>query len=376
MLKRMMIMLIAVALVLGGVFGFIAYKGTMMRQFFADQGEPVQTVATMTAGYQAWSPKLKAVGTLRAVQGASLSLELAGIVKAIHFKQGDFAKAGDILLELDASADQARLDALAANADLARITFRRDQAQFAAKAVSQQVVDTSRANLAIAQAQVAEQQALLQKKTLRAPFSGNLGLRNVDVGQYMEAGTAVSNLQDLTSLYVDFWLPQQELGKLQTGLHVVVKADAYPDQAFTAQVVAIDPHVDTSSRNVRVRAAMKNPGRRLLPGMFVTVDLVTGEPERWLTLPGTAITFNPYGATVFRVEREGGADNGQGRLVAKESFVKTGRTRGDQVAILEGVKEGDTVVVAGQIKLRNGTPVAINNEVLPSNQAYPQPLDR
>ncbi len=376
MLKRMLIMLIAVGVVLGGVFGFIAFKGMMMRQFFASQGEPVQTVATMTAGYQDWSPKLKAIGTLRAVQGTGLSLELAGIVKAIRFKQGDFVHTGDVLLELDASADEAKLKALQANAELARITFRRDQAQFAAKAVSQQVVDTSKANLSVTLAQVSEQQALWEKKKLRAPFAGKLGLRNADVGQYLAAGTVVTHLQDLTSLYVDFWLPQQDLGKLEIGQQMAVKADAYPDQAVTAQVAAIDSQVDTSSRNVRVRAVMKNSGQRLLPGMFVTVDLFTGATERWLTLPSTAITFNPYGATVFRVDREGTDDKGQAKLIAKESFVKTGPTRGDQVVILAGVKEGDTIVVAGQIKLRNGSPVAINNDVLPSNQADPKPVEQ
>lgn len=376
MLKRMLIMLVAVGVVLGGVFGFIAFKGMMMRQFFANQGEPVQTVATLEAGYQDWSPKLKAIGTLRAVQGTDLSLEMDGIVKAIHFNQGDAVRAGDILLELDARTDEAKLKALQANAELARITYRRDQAQLAAKAISQQVVDTSHANLAITLAQVAEQQALLDKKKLRAPFSGKLGLRSADVGQYLKAGSVVSNLQDLTSLYVDFWLPQQALGKLKAGQKVVVKADAYPDRHFNAQVSAIDPRVDTSSRNVMIRAIMKNEGQRLLPGMFVNVDLVTGENERWLTLPSTAITFNPYGATVFRVDQDGADDKGQAKLVAKQSFVKTGATRGDQVAILEGVKEGDTIVIAGQIKLRNGSPVTINNDVQPSNQANPQPVEQ
>lgn len=375
MFKRFLIMLAIVGLVLGGVFGFILFKGQMMRQFLTGQGEPVQTVATMTVDFEEWSPALKAIGNAKAVQGTDLSLELAGIVRAIHFKQGEFVRAGDLLLELDSGTDQAKLQALQASAELARITHRRDQAQFAAKAISQQVVDTSRANLDIAKAQVAEQQALIAKKQLRAPFAGKLGLRNADVGQYLAAGAVVSNLQDLSALYVDFWLPQQELGKLRVGQKLEVKVDAYPDQTFTAQVSAIDPKVDANSRNVLIRALMPNTDQRLLPGMYVTVALRTGETQRQLTLPRTAITFNPYGATVFRVDQDGGDGQGQPKLIARQSFVKTGATRGDQVVVLDGVKEGDVIVIAGQIKLRNGSPVTIDNAVQPSNQANPEPLD-
>lgn len=375
MFKRLVIMLAIVGLVLGGVFGFIIFKGRMMRQFLTSQGEPVQTVATMTAGFEDWSPTLKAIGNLKAVQGTDLSLELAGVVRAIHFKQGDFVRAGDLLLELDTGTDQAKLKALEASAELARITHRRDQAQFAAKAISQQVVDTSRANLDVTLAQVAEQQALIAKKQLRAPFAGKLGLRNADVGQYLAAGAVVSNLQDLSSLYVDFWLPQQDLGKLSVGQKVEVKADAYPERTFSAQVSAIDPKVDANSRNVLIRALMPNADQRLLPGMYVTVALLTGETQRWLTLPRTSITFNPYGATVFRVEQDGRDGQGQAKLIAKQRFVKTGATRGDQVVVLDGVREGDVIVIAGQIKLRNGSPVAINNAVQPSNQANPEPVD-
>lgn len=375
MFKRFLIMLAIVGLVLGGVFGFILFKGQMMRQFLTGQGEPVQTVATMTVDFEEWSPALKAIGNAKAVQGTGLSLELAGIVRAIHFKQGEFVRAGDLLLELDSGTDQAKLQALQASAELARITHRRDQAQFAAKAISQQVVDTSRANLDIAKAQVAEQQALIAKKQLRAPFAGKLGLRNADVGQYLAAGAVVSNLQDLSALYVDFWLPQQELGKLRVGQKLEVKVDAYPDQTFTAQVSAIDPKVDANSRNVLIRALMPNTDQRLLPGMYVTVALRTGGTQRQLTLPRTAITFNPYGATVFRVDQDGGDGQGQPKLIARQSFVKTGATRGDQVVVLDGVKEGDVIVIAGQIKLRNGSPVTIDNAVQPSNQANPEPLD-
>jgi len=203
MLKRMLIMLVVVGLVLGGVFGFIEFKGRMIRQFMAAQGMPVQTVSTLPASYQEWSPKLKPWVVTRGA-GYRISAEVAGMVAAIHFKQGDKVAAGMALLELNADTDKAKLKALQANAELAQITYRRDQAQFAAKAISKQTLDIDQANLDIALAQVAEQQALLEKKRLRAPFAGQLGLRHVDVGQYLPAGTAIATLQALDTLYVDF----------------------------------------------------------------------------------------------------------------------------------------------------------------------------
>lgn len=374
MIKRMLIMLLVVGLVLGGVFGFNAFKGKMIRQYMASQGIPVQTVSTQTASYQSWSPKLKAVGTLRAVQGTEISAEVAGMVEAIHFKQGDKVAAGMALLELNADTDKAKLKAMQATAELAQITYRRDQAQFAAKAISKQTLDIDQANVDIALAQVAEQQALLNKKQLRAPFAGQLGLRNVDVGQYLPAGSAVATLQALDTLYVDFWLPQQALSKLQVGQTVQVNTDAYP-QSFTATIAVINPKVDASTRNVQIRASLANPGQKLLPGMFANVEVATGEAQQWLTLPRTAITFNPYGASVYCVEKGELDDKGQAKLIAKQAFVKMGSSRGDQIAILEGIKDGDVVVTSGQIKLRNGSPVIINNAVQPSNDAAPQPVD-
>lgn len=375
MLKRMLIMLVVVGLVLGGVFGFIAFKGRMVRQFMAAQGMPVQTVSTLTASYQEWSPKLKAVGSLRAVQGTEISAEVAGVVAAIHFKQGDKVAAGMALLELNADTDKAKLKALQATAELAQITYRRDQAQFAAKAISKQTLDIDQANVDIALAQVAEQQALLDKKQLRAPFAGHLGLRNVDVGQYLPAGTAIATLQALDTMYVDFWLPQQALPKLQTGQAVQVSTDAYPGQTFPATIAVINPKVDASTRNIQIRASLANPGQKLLPGMYANVTVATGETERLITLPRSAITFNPYGATVYRVEKDGVDAKGQAKLIAKQSFIKTGASRGDQIAILDGVKDGDDIVTSGQIKLRNGSPVAVNNSVQPSNDVAPQPVD-
>lgn len=375
MTKRMLIMLIITGLVLGGVFGFIEFKGRMIKQFMAAQGEPPQTVSTLKAGYQDWLPTLKAVGSLRAVQGAELSAEVPGIVEAIHFRQGDEVQAGATLLQLRASDDIAKLKALNATAELARITYQRSQAQFNAKAVSQQTLDTDKANLAIAIANAAQQQALVDKKTIRAPFAGQLGVRAVDAGQYLEPGTAIATLQALDSVYADFFLPQQALADLKTGQKVSVRADVYPNQDFSGEITVVNPKVDMNTRNVQVRATLKNPERKLLPGMYATVTITTGQARRYITVPRTAISFNPFGATVYRVEHAGADAKGQPKLIAKQAFVTTGETRGDQIAVLSGVNDGDDIVTSGQIKLHNGAPVLVDNSIQPSNDAAPQPVD-
>jgi membrane fusion protein (multidrug efflux system) len=268
------------------------------------------------------------------------------------------------------------MKALEATAELAEITFQRDQKQLLARAVSQAVVDTDAANLKNARAQVAEQKAVVDKKTLRAPFSGRLGIRAIDLGQYTTAGTTVVTLQALDPIFVDFTLPQQALSQLAVGQPVSVAIDTFPGQAFTGKIAAINPKVDTSSRNVQIRATLANPDRKLLPGMYAKVAIDTGAAQRYVTLPQTAVTFSPYGDTAYLVENQGQDDKGQPKLVARQTFITTGPKRGDQVAVLKGVKEGDTVVVAGQLKLRNGSPLAIDNAVRPSNDASPAPVDQ
>ena len=376
MIKRMLIMLIVVGVVLGGIFGFISFKGRMIKQVMTSQGEPPQTVSTTTAGFLDWLPKLEAVGSLRAVQGTDLSAEVSGIVAEIHFQQGDNVKPGTPLLQLRADDDIAKLQSLNATAQLTHITYQRDQAQFRAKAVSKQTLDIDKANLDVAVANVTQQQALVDKKTIRAPFAGRLGVRLVDVGQYLEAGTAIGTLQALDTIFVDFFLPQQALAILKIGQKVTLKTDAYPSQDFTGNITVINPKIDINTRNVLVRATLKNPEHKLLPGMYATVNIATGQAQQYITLPRTAIAFNPFGSTVYLVETNGMDDKGKPKLIAKQVFVTTGESRGDQIAVLKGVNEGDIVVTSGQIKLRNGTPVVINNSVQPSNDAAPQPKDQ
>ena len=261
-------------------------------------------------------------------------------------------------------------NSLEAVGDLSQITFERDEKQFKMQAVSQATLDTDAANLKNAQAQVAQQQAVIDKKLLRAPFAGRLGIRAVDLGQYLGPGTAIVTLQELDPIYVDFFVPQQSVDQLRLGQSVAVKIDAFKDVTFSGEIAAINPKVDTGSRNVQIRATLKNPKHRLLPGMYATVDIVTGAPKDYVTFPQTAITYNPYGDTVYIVVdgKDKNAD-GKPQQIARQTFVTVGPTRGDQVAVLKGVDDGDMVVTTGQIKLHNGSVVLIDNSVTPTADA-------
>jgi membrane fusion protein (multidrug efflux system) len=375
MKKRMVIMLIAVAVVFGGIFGFQAFKAMMIKKFMSSMAQPPQTVTALKAANDQWQPKIEAVGSLRAVKGADLSLEVSGVVDSIAFNSGDDVNEGTLLLKLRSDDDQAKLQSLQATADLNQITYDRDQKQFKLQAVSQATIDTDAANLKNAQAQAAQQQAILDKKTLKAPFTGHLGIRAVDLGQYLAAGTVIVTLQALDPIFVDFFVPQQSVDQLKLGQTVAVKIDAFKDQTFPGEISAINPKVDSSTRNVQVRATLKNADHKLIPGMYATIDISTGAPLNYVTLPQTAITYSPYGDTVYIVDDKG--KDGKPQLVARQNFVTTGTTRGDQVAILKGVNEGEMVVTSGQIKLHNGSPVLIDNSVQPTADASPNvPLDR
>ena len=377
MTKRMVIMLAAVAVVFGGVFGFQMFKAAMIKKFMSQMAQPPQTVTAGKASFSAWQPKIAAVGTLRAVKGADLSLEVAGVVDQIAFSSGDDVEAGVLLLKLRSDDDLAKLQSLQATAELNEITYERDQKQFKLQAVSQATIDTDAANLKNAKAQVAQQQAILDKKTLRAPFAGHLGIRAVDLGQYLGAGTVIVTLQALDPIFMDFFVPQQAVDQVKIGEQIAVKVDAYKDQTFAGEISAINPKVDASSRNVQVRATLKNADHRLLPGMYATVEIPTGAPENLITLPQTAISFSPYGDTVYIVDDKGAGADGKPQLVARQSFITTGATRGDQVAVLKGIGEGDLIVTSGQLKLHNGSSVLIDNTVAPTADAAPSvPLDR
>jgi membrane fusion protein, multidrug efflux system len=376
MIKRMLVMLVLVGVVLGGLFGFKAFVGGKIKEAMASMADLPQTVSAAKAASSDWQPRMDAVGSLRAVRGADLSLEVAGVVEEITFQSGDEVQAGQVLLRLRNDDDVAKLQSLEATAQLAQITYDRDVKQLKAQAISQAIVDNDEANLRNAKAQVAQQKAIVDKKTLRAPFAGRLGLRQVDLGQYLSAGTVIATLQSLDPIFVDFLLPQQAVAQLSVGQTVRVKVDAFADREFAGKITAINPKIETASRNIQVRATLPNADQKLLPGMFATVALETGAPERLVTLPQTAVSYNPYGSLVYLVDDKAKGAGGKPRLVARQVFVTTGATRGDQIAILKGVSEGDTVVTSGQVKLRNGVPLAIDNRIVPANDAAPKIVDQ
>ena len=375
MIKRMVIMLFLCALVLGGVFGFKMFGKKMMMQHMAAMANPVHTVSTTIAKSEPWKQEIKAVGTLRAVKGADISSEVVGTVEHIFMESGQDVTEGTVLLQMRSSDDYARLQSLIAQMKLAQLNVDRDAKQLKVQAISQATYDADIAALENLMAQVEAQKVLLEKKTITAPFSGSLGIRKVDVGQYLGAGTAIVTLQQLDPIYLDFFLPQQSLARIKVGQKVTARSDAVKGTTFEGEITAIDSKVDEATRNVAVRATFKNPEKTLRPGMFVTASVEEGAPQNLLTLPQTAITFNPYGSTVFVVTADGTDDKGNKKLKATMTFVKTGQTRGDQITILDGIKEGDEVVTAGQLKLQNGSSVAINNSIQPSNDAAPTPQD-
>jgi membrane fusion protein (multidrug efflux system) len=374
LVKPMLILLIAVAVVMGGIYGwqqFVAKKfiGPMLKAM----ASAPQTVSTTVATASSWQSRTQALGSLRAVRGADLAAQASGVVDTIHIESGTEVPAGTVLLTLKPNDDSAKLVQLQAQAELAAITFKRDQEQLAAQAISQATVDADASSLKSARAQVVAQEALIEEKTVRAPFAGQLGIRQVDQGQYLSAGTTVVTLQALDPIFIDFYVPQQSLSFMKVGQMVGAAVDTYPGVNFGGKIVSINSKVDAASRNVQARASFANADRRLIPGMYANVEVDNGDARTQITLPQSAITYNPYGDTVYVVQKSGTDDKGNPKLTAQQRFVQLGDTRGDQVAVKSGVVAGEEIVTAGQVKLRNGSSIVINNKVVPNSDAGPTP---
>ncbi len=372
LVKPLLILIIAVAVLMGAIFGWHLFIGKMIAKNMGGMATAPQTVSSTVAASTAWQSQTEALGTARAVRGADLAPQASGVVDKLNIESGTEVPAGTVLLVLKANDDPAKLAQLQAAAELAAITLKRDQEQLAAQAISQATVDTDVSSLKSARAQVEAQQALIEEKTVRAPFAGKLGIRQVDEGQYLAAGTTVVTLQALDPIFIDFYVPQQALSYLKVDQAVSATVDAYAGTTFTGKITSINSKVDSTSRNVQARASFANADRRLVPGMYANVLIDNGDPATHVTLPQSAITHNPYGDTVFLVQRSGG-DKDHPTATALQRFVQTGATRGDQVAVLSGVAAGDEVVTAGQLKLRNGAPVLVNNQVVPTDNPAPTP---
>ena len=369
------VLLLVIVIIMGSIIGFKFFIKGIIGKSMAAQASAAQVVSTMTATSQDWQIADAAVGSTRAVHGVDVTTELAGLVRSINFKSGDEVKKGAVLVQLNADSDIATLHALQAAADLSKVVLNRDKQQRAVDAIAQAQVDNDDADVKSKLAQVASQQATIDKKTIIAPFAGKLGITLVNPGQYINPGDKIVTLQSVDPIYIDFTLPQQALSNVSVGQTVTVTTDSYPGVTFDGKLTAIDPKIDTSTRNISIEATIPNAKRQLFPGMFGHVSVANGGSHKYVTLPQTAITFNAYGSTVFVANQTKGKDGKDG-LTAQQVFVTTGPVRGDQVAVLKGVKDGDQVVTTGQLKLFNGAPIAVNNSIPPANDISPTPQEK
>lgn len=376
--KRMVIMLAIVAVLVAALVGFNLFKAHMIEKAMASMANPVQTVSADTASLTSWQPMLETVATLRAARGADLALDAAGVVSEVAIASGQEVASGDLILRLRDDDNRAALDQARAALALANLSFERAQKQIKTRTIAQAAFDDASADLQAKRAAVAQQQALLEKKTLRAPFDGRAGIITLSPGTYLNAGTPVVTLQQLDPILANFSLPQRQLPQLAVGARVHLQVDGHPGTDFLGTLTAINPKVDPETRNVLVEASIANPDGLLQPGMFAHASVEVGVAEQRLTLPQTAITYNPYGATVFLVRDETGTDDAGKpvtRQVVQQTFITAGDTRGDQVAITRGLEAGDLVVTSGQLKLKNGTPLVINNSHQPANDPAPRPQE-
>jgi membrane fusion protein (multidrug efflux system) len=366
MLKRFLIagaILFGVLLIVGGIFGTHLY---FMIQGFKSQ-KNIATVSEEPAKQETWQSSFASVGNLDPVQGADIANQVAGNVTAINFDSGQDVEKGQLLVQLDDSNERAQLEGFQAQEKLAELNAQRSHDIFARHLIAQSDVDTADSNLKQAQSNVANTEADIAKKAIRAPFAGHAGIRNVNLGQYLPVGTVLVTLQALDHMYASFNLPEQALPSLAKGQKVQVTVAAYPSQTFDGQINAIDSKVDPASHTVRVQGLIANPQHQLRAGMFANVAISAGKPTQFVTVPKSAITYSLYGDSVFVLgpDKTQKDDKGQPQLVANEVFIKLGDEHGNRVAVLEGLKTGDQVVTSGMQKLHSGSMVTIDNSVTP-----------
>jgi membrane fusion protein (multidrug efflux system) len=372
MWKRMLLMIVTVILFLG-VIGFVKFRQVQaaIAQYSSFQPPP-EAVTTVVAAQQDWEQVVSAIGSVTPVNGVTVSADLAGVVRSIEFESGRPVKAGDVLVRLDVRQEQAQLASAQAQLNLAQLNYERAKGLKSGGVLSQADYDTAKAELDKGEASVREMQAIIDRKTITAPFSGVLGIRQIHLGQYLAEGTAVVPLQSLDPIHVDFGVPQQSLGSIKVGGAIRVTTDGLAGMAFEGKITAIDSVVDSATRNAQVQATLANPGHQLHPGMFVKADTILPATTQVIAVPTSSIRYAPYGDSVFVVEQVKGP-KGNEYLGVRQQVVKLGEARGDQVAVLSGLKPGEQIVTSGVFKLRNGAAVLVNNEVQPGNNPSPKP---
>jgi membrane fusion protein (multidrug efflux system) len=373
--KKIGLAILIVLVVVGVLAGIKTMQIRKLMAMGAGFAPPPESVGSAIVKSENWQDTLQAIGSVTAAQGVTISPEIAGTVKEIAFESGALAKKGDLLVKLDVSSEEAQLRAVEAQLDLAEINLARVRELRSSELVSQSELDSAEATVKQFRGNADSIRATIEKKTLRAPFNGQLGIRQVNLGQYVDVGKPIVSLQSLSPIYAEFTLPQQELAKLKVGMDVHLHTDTYPGKLFEGRLTAIDPDLDASTRSVRLQATYENAEQLLRPGMFARIEVLLPSINEVMVVPLTAILRNPYGDSVYVFQPKPADVKGDAPYVVRQQFVKTGRTRGDFVTIETGVTNGQKVVRAGVFKLRNGTPVVENNEVIPKTEASPSPAN-
>jgi membrane fusion protein, multidrug efflux system len=374
MAKRMVLMLGVTVVLIGGL-GFMKFKQVeAAMQAGASFQPPPEAVTSIVAQRDQWAATMGVIGTMEAVHGVTVSADLPGVVERISFESGQSVSTGDVLVELDTRQERAQLASLEAQSELARVNYGRMQQLVNAGVISRMDYDQATSQQKATEANVAEIRATIARKTIRAPFSGILGIRKVNLGQYLAAGAPMVVLQSLNPIYVDFGVPQQTAAQVKVGSKLRVASEDLAGHGFTGRVTALDSVIDETTRNVQVQATLANPEGKLRPGMFVQVDVGVGAGRAAITLPASAISYAPYGDSVF-VITDLTDPKGKTYRGVRQQFVKLEGSRGDQVAVISGVNPGDEVVTSGVFKLRNGAAVQVNNKVQPGNNPAPKPED-
>jgi membrane fusion protein, multidrug efflux system len=336
---------------------------------------PPTTVSSVVVKEEDWAPMLSAVGSVSAVQGAVVSAELAGTVSEIEFQNGAVAKKGDVLVKLDTSSEDAQLHTAEADLELSRADLQRARDLASRRVISKSELDAAESKFQQKQGAVDNMRAMITKKQVRAPFDGQLGIRQVNVGQNLTAGQQVVQLTALDPVYVDFSLPEQYQPQLENGLEVHVRADALPSRDFKGKLTAVNSMVDSVTRNVTAQGTLENPDHALRPGMFAKVEVLLPQKSKTVVIPGSAVSYAPYGDSVYVIEKKKDPKRGKESQALRQQFVRIGEARGDFVAVTQGLKAGETIVSTGVFKLRNGMTVTINNDLAPKPQEKPNPID-
>ncbi|HET6350036.1 MAG TPA: efflux RND transporter periplasmic adaptor subunit [Candidatus Krumholzibacteria bacterium] len=373
MKKRLLIVIVALVVIVSAL-AFVKYRQIQAAIKGGAWNPPPEAVTTVVASESEWAGILQAIGTVAAVQGVTVSADLPGVVASIEFESGRHVHKGDVLVRLDTSQERAQLSSAIARRDLAKLDLARVTELREKNANSQADLDRAAAEAKQADAAVAELQAVIERKTIRAPFSGVLGIRQVNLGQYLAGGDPVVSLQSAAPIYVNFSVPQQDASNIHTGSEVRVVQEGTSDAIATGKINAVNSVIDKDTRNIEVQAEFANKDDRLHPGMFVEVDVLTGHDSHVVALPASAVAYAPYGNSVYIVEEMDGPDGKKYKGV-RQQFVKLGDSRGDQVAVLSGVNPGQEVVSSGVFKLRSGAAVQVNNDITPSNTTEPKPAD-